>query len=92
MTIMYTTSHIADGTIYIFMHNRVKRMLYRKLNKLPYFDKKWKSLVRSRSATSEWSTESMQSSRRQKSFDGMEREDMVRKLSSFQFGYSLGQI
>ena len=33
MTIMYATSHMADGLIYIFMHERVKKMFFRKVKR-----------------------------------------------------------
>ena len=32
LTIMYSTSHLADGIIYILIHDRVKKTLYKKLS------------------------------------------------------------
>ena len=34
VTLMYGASHLADGIIYIFMHDRVKKILYKKLNNI----------------------------------------------------------
>ena len=86
MTIMYATSHLADGVIYIFMHDRVKKMLHRKLRRISCFKGEWNLSVSSRTLTRQWSTDSLQMEQteqvRIEQDDRISNENCNTKLSS----------